>query len=133
EDYDPPSSLVAPEHLVAKAKFPFIYLHSHQWRTADQDLSRLADEMDALNMAIMVNLSGRGGDALKAMLDNVNRADPKRFAIFTTIDFNNPDEAGWAERTIAQLDADVANGAKGLKVFKGLGMSNTDSQGNRVA
>jgi hypothetical protein len=32
----------------------------------DQDLSTLIRDMDALNMKVMVNLSGRTGDQLKA-------------------------------------------------------------------
>lgn len=30
EAYDPPSTLVVPEHLTPRAKFPFIDIHSHQ-------------------------------------------------------------------------------------------------------
>lgn len=133
ERYDPPSTLVVPETKVTRAKFPFVDVHSHQWRMMDQDLSRLVAEMDELNMGAMVNLSGRGGAALKAMTDNVEANFPRRFVVFTNLDFNNVDEPGWAERTVSQLEADVANGAAGLKVFKSLGMSNTDSQGRRVA
>lgn len=133
EAYDPPSTLVVPEHIIPKAKFPFIDVHSHQWRMAEQDLSELIDQMDKMNMAIMVNLSGRGGEQLKAMLDNVNAHYPKRFAIFTNIDFDNVDLPGWKEKTLAQLENDFKNGARGLKVYKSLGMSNKDSKGNRIA
>lgn len=133
EEYDPPSTLVVPEHIVSRAKFPFIDVHSHQRRMADQDLSQMVGEMDAMNMAIMVNLSGRGGAQLKAMTDNVSRQFPNRFVVFTNLDFDNVDEPGWAERTITQLETDHKNGARGLKVFKSLGMRNRDTQGNRVA
>ena len=61
EAYDPPSSLVVPENPVKRAKFPFIDVHSHQWRMDTADLSALVAEMDAMNMGVMVNLSGRGG------------------------------------------------------------------------
>ena len=88
EAYDPPSTLVVPEHPVSKAKFPFIDIHSHHWRMAEQDLDKLIKEMDAMNMAILVNLSGRGGDELKAMLDNVNQHYPERIAIFTNLNFD---------------------------------------------
>lgn len=133
EAYDPPSTLIVPETIITKAKFPFIDVHSHQWRMADQDLSALTAQMDQMNMAIMVNLSGRGGDQLKAMMDNVNTHCPKRFAIFTNIDFDNVDGTGWKEKTLSQLENDYKNGAKGLKVYKSLGMGNKDSKGNRIA
>jgi len=111
EAYDPPSTLVVPEHLITKAKFPFIDVHSHQWNMDQRDLSELVSQMDKMNMSIMVNLSGRGGDQLKAIMDNVNAHFPNRFAVFTNLDFNNVDEAGWEEKTILQLEADYKNGA----------------------
>lgn len=132
ESYDPPSTLVVPEHLISRAKFPFIDVHSHQWRMADQDLSELVKQMDAMNMGIMVNLSGRGGDRLKAMMDNVNAHYPERFAIFTNINFNNIDEPGWTEKSTEQLANDFNNGAKGLKIYKNLGMGINDKNGKRV-
>ena len=133
ESYDPPSTLVVPEHPITQSKFPFIDVHSHQWGMEDKDLSLLINEMDEMNMGIMVNLSGRGGELLKAMMDNVNSNFPNRFAIFTNLDFDNIDEPDWQKRTISQLENDVKNGAKGLKIYKSLGMWNKDSQGNRVA
>src|SRR5690349_593379 len=60
EQYDPPSTLVVPEHKVTRAKFPFIDVHNHQFNMPSQDLDELLKEMDKLNMAVMVNLSGRG-------------------------------------------------------------------------
>jgi predicted TIM-barrel fold metal-dependent hydrolase len=99
----------------------------------EQDLNDRVVEMDAMNMGIMVNLSGKGGSQLKAMTSTVQKYHPTRFAIFTNLDFNNVDVPGWGTRTVNQLVTDVQNGAKGLKVFKGLGLSNKDSKGNRVA
>ena len=32
EDYDPPSSLVVEGKEIKKAKYPFVDVHSHQWR-----------------------------------------------------------------------------------------------------
>ena len=60
EEYDPPSSLVVPEHRVTRAKFPFIDVHNHQFGMTSQNLSDLVADMDKLNMQVMVNLSGRG-------------------------------------------------------------------------
>ncbi|HEU5290266.1 MAG TPA: hypothetical protein VFU05_06460 [Cyclobacteriaceae bacterium] len=61
ESYDPPSTLVVPEHKLTRAKFPFIDVHNHQGNmTSPQALEELIAEMEKLNMAVMVNLSGRG-------------------------------------------------------------------------
>jgi len=133
EDYDPPSTLVVPEHEVTSAKFPFIDLHSHHWRMAEQDLDKLIREMDSLNMGIVVNLSGRGDLKLKAMMDNVKKYGYEdRIAIFTNIEWRGIDEPDWLENTLKQLEYDVSIGAKGLKIFKSQGMSHEDSEGNRI-
>src|SRR5258706_10667990 len=60
ETYNPPSTLVVPEHKITKAKFPFIDVHNHQWNVPDQDLAKLYKDMDGLNLKVMVNLSGKG-------------------------------------------------------------------------
>lgn len=134
EDYDPPSTLVVPENIVTKAKFPFIDIHSHHWRMGTQDLDKLVDEMNAMNMGIVNNLSGRGGQKLKAMVDNVEKSGYKnRICIFTNIEFRSIDDPDWLESTLTQLEYDVNIGAKGLKIYKSQGMSHKDKAGNRIA
>lgn len=133
EEYNPPSTLVVPEHPTTRAKYPFVDIHSHHWRMATQDLEQLRDEMDALNMGVIVNLSGRTGSDLKAMTDHIAEAEePNRFVVFANVDFEGIGTEGWGERAAAQLAEDVKNGAVGLKIYKSLGLTTTDSQGNRV-
>ena len=133
EDYDPPSDLVVPEHPIAKAKYPFIDIHSHHWRMATQDLDKLIGEMDDMNMMVVNNLSGKGGEALKNMMDNVKKMGyEKRVSIFTNIELRSIDEEDWAENTVKQIEYDHKNGATGLKIFKSQGMSNNDKEGNRI-
>ncbi len=148
-EYDPPSTLVVPENPVVRAKYPFIDVHNHQWTMPDQDLAELTAQMDELNMGVMVNLSGRGfrrvtaedgstrfglndSDFLKRAVENAERNAPGRFVIFTNVDFHGLERPGWAERTLAQLDADVEAGARGLKVYKSLGLDLKDGNGQRV-
>jgi len=136
ELYDPPSTLVVPEALLTRARYPFVDVHNHQWAMATQDLDSLAAEMDALNMAVMVNLSGRSGDGsdatLHGSLANVRENHPNRFLIFTNISFAGIDDSDWGERTARQVGADVAAGAAGLKIYKNLGLTTTDADGERV-
>lgn len=132
EKYDPPSQLVVPEHKLTKAKFPFIDVHNHQFGMADQNLQALLTDMDKMNMAVMVNLSGSTGDALKRALNNVTSTAPKRFIVFANVNFDGIGENGWTERAVKQLEADVKNGANGLKIYKSLGLSIKDKSGRRV-
>src|SRR5712671_5672564 len=132
ENYNPPSTLVVPQHKLTKAKFPFIDVHNHQEEMPGMDLTTLITEMDKLNMKVMVNLSGRNGDQLKRSVKNVKDHFPKRFIVFANVDFNGIGNANWSENAAKQLDEDVRNGANGLKVFKNLGFSVRDINGKRV-
>ncbi|WP_420601716.1 amidohydrolase family protein [Flagellimonas sp.] len=133
EEYNPKSTLVVPQNPVKKAKFPFIDVHSHQFRMATQDLSQLIADMDKLNMGVMVNLSGGSGEGLREMLKNVNDHYPNRFVIFANVDFSGVGNQNWGEQAAAQLELDVKNGAKGLKIYKSLGLRNKDIYGKRIA
>lgn len=134
ESYDPPSTLVTPENLVTSAKFPFIDIHSHHWRLSEMDLDELIKGMDAMNMQIVVNLSGRGGERLINMKKNIEKYGYQdRIINFTNIELRSITEPDWAEETVKQLEFDVKQGdARGLKIFKSQGMSHQDSLGNRI-
>ena len=56
-DYRPRTTLVTEEHLVPKAKFPVIDSHNHTTITAE-NIDQMIEEMDALNLRVLVNLSG---------------------------------------------------------------------------
>lgn len=133
EKYDPVSTLVVPEHIKTKARFPFIDVHNHQWNLGDQNLDALVATMDKLNMQVMVNLSGGNGSGLKKMTDNIKAHAPKRLVVFANINFSGIGNSGWADKAVAQLEEDVKQGARGLKIFKTLGLSVNDNTGKRVA
>jgi len=133
EEYNPTSTLAVEGAPVLKAKFPFIDVHGHQYRMAEQDLGPVVAAMDTLNMGIMVNLSGRSGDNLKKSVANIETNYPNRFVVFANINFEGVGGENWTENAVAQLEADVKAGARGLKVYKSLGLRNKDVNGNRIA
>ncbi|WP_223548529.1 amidohydrolase family protein [Aestuariivivens sp. NBU2969] len=133
EEYNPKSTLVVPGKVVKRAKYPFIDIHGHQYRMSTQDLSPVIAAMDTLNMQIMVNLSGRSGNHLKQAVENIKNNYPNRFVVFANIDFNGAGAPGWIEKTVTQLKEDVKQGARGLKVYKSLGMYSKDADGKRLA
>jgi len=149
EEYDPRSTLVVPAHPVTAAKYPFIDVHNHQNNMSPENLQKLVADMDRLNMAVMINLSGRGfkrtqnpggtttfglndGEYLKKSVENANAAAPGRFIVFTNVDFNGIGDPGWTEKAVQELEQDVKNGAGGLKIYKSLGMDVKDTSGKRV-
>ena len=150
EEYNPPSSLIVPEHHLTSAKFPFVDVHNHQWDMSEEHLNRVAEEMKKLNMAVLVNLSGRGftrietepgkfeyrmkgSQYFKEGIKNMNESNPNKFIVFTNIDFLEFGEDGWTERILDELETDVKNGAAGLKIYKNLGLTLKDNRGKRVA
>jgi len=137
EEYDPPSTLVVEEHHLTRSKFPFIDIHNHQGDWNSADLTGLVKAMDKLNMAVMNNLSGRGfgnsgADFLEKSLENIKNHFPNRFILFTNIDFGGIDDPQWTSRTVLQLEKDVKQGAKGLKIYKSLGLFSKDKNGRRI-
>ncbi len=133
EEYNPTSTLVVPGNQVLKAKFPFIDIHGHQYRMPEQDLTPVVAAMDTLNMGIMVNLSGRSGEELIKSVKNIKDHYPNRFVVFANIDFEGVGTENWTEKTVLQFEEDVKNGARGLKIYKSLGMRYKDSDGNRLS
>tara|TARA_B110000003_G_scaffold255545_1_gene272429 strand:+ start:2183 stop:3325 length:1143 start_codon:yes stop_codon:yes gene_type:complete len=140
EDYNPPSSLVVEGEVVKKAKFTFIDVHSHLWNMPVMDLDKLVSEMDEINMGFIVNLSGSGFGPQSAKdlyfdksTQNIRENQPRRIGLFVNVDFNSVDVKNHVENQVNIIRGAVAKGAIGLKVYKGLGLTNKDSKGNRVA
>ncbi len=134
-EYEPRNTLVVPGNPLTSARFPFIDVHGHQraGTMSAADVDRLVAEMDELNMAVMVNLSGGSGDALATGLANMAGRHPSRFVFFANTYFWGVGEPDWGAQAAAQLEEDARNGAVGLKIFKGLGMADRDVNGERIA
>jgi predicted TIM-barrel fold metal-dependent hydrolase len=124
-DYRPRTTLVTEEHAVPKAKFPAVDLHGHPNRLLDSPdlLNQLVTSMDSLNLRVMIAADNVSGDRLSRVLGTV-KASPHRdrIRVLTGINFANVGP-GWAERAIAQLEADVKAGAVGVgEISKALGL-----------
>lgn len=134
EEYEPRSTLKVPENPVTRARFPFVDAHNHLWgpNISPAGVDEIVRQMDALNMAVMVNLSGGSGDGLTRVVGALKARYPDRFAVFASPSYAGIDDTGYAERTARQFETDVRNGAQGLKIFKNLGMSVNDAAGRRV-
>src|SRR5665213_3086636 len=133
EDYEPRSTLTVPEHLPERARYPFIDVHSHQTSIGSQQLvDELVNDMDLLNLRVMVNLSGGYGSTLSGRIASLEGRHPSRFVTFANIDFSQVDASDYSQRAASQLEEDVKNGARGLKIFKNLGMDLLDNRSQRI-
>ncbi len=133
EEYKPRSTLVVPQHPVARAKFPFVDIHSHQpGNPSAERVDALVKEMDSLNLRVIVQLSGGTGERLAQGVRAYKGRYPDRFVVFANLSFSDINEPGYGQRAAARLEQDVKNGAQGLKIFKNFGMDLKYADGRRV-
>ena len=133
-DYRPRSTLVTTETKVPRAKFPVIDIHGHPpGVNSPEGLARLVADMDRINLRVMTVASNVSGERLTQVLGVINASPHKdRFRVFTGVDFRDVGP-GWAERAVAQLEADVKAGAVGVgEVGKSFGLSTRKRDGSRL-
>jgi predicted TIM-barrel fold metal-dependent hydrolase len=131
-NFDPLSTLVTEEHPVVAAAYPVVDVHTHlgRWLTPDNswmapDKGALLETMERLNLRTLVNLDGRWGDELEANLERYDRANPDRFCTFCQLDFEMLARGAGPDDLVASLERSKRAGAKGLKVWKNLGLTAT--------
>ena len=110
---------------------PKIDVHAH-YRT---DAPDLVPSLAAWNArAVLVNVTGgdRQIDAKWRDFRALRAAHPDRFYIVATFDPFHVNEPDFAARTIDQLRLAIADGAKGVKVWKDIGMEVKDADGHFV-
>jgi predicted TIM-barrel fold metal-dependent hydrolase len=132
EEYEPRSTLITRQHLVPRASYPFIDVHSHHSNLSPEYVDRLVREMDSINLRVLVNLSGGTGERLKQTVAAMKGRYPDRFVVFANLSFEDLDEPGYGQRAAARLEQDVKNGAQGLKLFKSFGLDLKRKNGERV-
>ena len=123
----------------ARPRFPAIDAHNHLGHTpfagrwATSTATELAQVMDAAGIAAIVDLDGGWGDALRREVARWASLGG-RVAVFAGLDYGmwagRPD---FGEEEARRLRAGVAAGARGLKVWKVLGLSARDAAGRIVA
>ena len=138
-DYKPRSVLVTEEHLVEKPKFSVTDVHNHHgfrasafgqdgptaWMRGYEDSDKVVNIMDQCDIKTMGNLTACWGDDLKRLLDRFEARYQGRFYTFAGVDWSQIDTPGFGDMAATQLEESVKAGARGLKVFKGLGLHPT--------
>lgn len=139
-DFRPRDRLTRTRTSVPRPPVPAVDVHNHlgRWLAPGggwlvPSVPDLLATMDDVGVERVVNLDGRWGDELEANLARYDRAHPGRFATFCHVDWR-PLAAGDDGRAlVADLDASVAAGARGLKIWKDLGLGVRDASGALVA
>ena len=123
-DYEPISQLVTKETEVTRARFPAIDGHNHLRRVVHDPglISEYVEAMDECNVQAVVDLDGGCGEHLSQRLDAFVKF-PGRFHVFCHVDMSDVDDPSFSDKAVAELEDSVRRGAKGLKLFKSLGLA----------
>ncbi|MBX3030635.1 MAG: amidohydrolase family protein [Chloroflexi bacterium] len=135
----PPQALRVPATTVLRPRSPVISIHEHlgpvfggDW--ALRPVSELLDAMDEAGIMTMVDLDGGQGDELSRQVERYQVPHPERIIVFAGLDYGMwSREADFGELEAERLRDSVARGARGLKVWKLLGLRACDTTGRLVA
>ncbi len=129
KDYFPRSIFNIPATRVEKAKYPVIDVHSHDYARTDADIEKWVRSMDMVGLEKTFILSGVTGKRFDETFARYHRF-PGRFEIWCGIDFSRFDEAGYAQRAMAELARCKEAGATGVGELsdKGRGMGATSNR-----
>ncbi len=137
-DFVPISTMVGRRTTIAHPAAPLIDVHNHlgrwhgdgDWSVAD--VTALLQLMDEAEVEAIVNLDGGWGEELEANLDRYDRAHPGRFLTFARLDWSRCGEAGFGDRLGDSLADSARRGAKGLKIWKDVGLRVRDGDDRLV-
>jgi predicted TIM-barrel fold metal-dependent hydrolase len=137
-DWTPKSQLRRTVTEVELPAVPCIDVHNHlgRWLSDGEwmidDVDALVAMMDARHVEAIVNLDGMWGDELDANVARYDRAHPGRFHTFCQVDWSQLAEPDGADALVRQLEDSARRGARGVKVWKNLGLDFRDESGSVI-
>jgi predicted TIM-barrel fold metal-dependent hydrolase len=155
-DWHPQSRLTLSETDIALPIVPAVDAHNHlgrwlgrfdDWLALDpadvvrgaerpwavEDVGAAIATLDEAGVEAIVNLDGLWGDELERNLDRYDRAHPGRFLTFCHVDLRSIGRAGFdTGALVASLQRSSDAGARGLKIWKDLGLGIRDARGEHV-
>jgi predicted TIM-barrel fold metal-dependent hydrolase len=138
-DYRPRAELRVPTHEVMRPRYPVVDAHNHlgpdfggDW--AQRGLDALLATLDAAGVETLVDLDGGTGDGLIREIEQWQARAPGRLAVFAGLDYDGwAGDPGFGQTEARRLQDAAARGARGLKVWKLLGLRARDPAGRLVA
>ncbi len=138
-DFRPRSSLRMAAHEVRRPKYPVVDAHNHlgpafggAWATRPP--AELMATLDRSGVEMVVDLDGGQGGALSAEIERWQAPYPDRVAVFAGLDYDGwGTDPAFGETEATRLRDSAARGARGLKVWKLLGLRARDPDGRLVA
>jgi predicted TIM-barrel fold metal-dependent hydrolase len=137
-DFRPRRSLRVPTHDVRRPRYPVVDAHNHlgsafggDWATRTP--AELVATLDEAGVEAIVDLDGGQGEGLSAEIERWQTALPDRVAVFAGLDYDTwASDPRFGETEANRLRDSAARGARGLKVWKLLGLRARDPDGRLV-
>jgi len=102
---------------------------SNDWLFPERE--KLIDLLDEANVELLVNLDGKWGAELSENIERYDAKYPGRFITYCHLDWELF-QSGGVKPLLAQLRDNAARGARGLKVWKTLGLHYRDDAGKLI-
>src|SRR5437773_8317865 len=121
-DFHPVSIYKTPQTKIAKAKFPVIDFHSHDYPKSEREVDEWVKTMDAVGIAKTIILSYSTGPRFDSVVKKYERYKD-RFEIWCGFDYTGFKNTDWQRHAIAELERCYKKGARGVGELgdKGLG------------
>ena len=140
DEFRPQQSLTVEEHLLTRARFPCVNVHTHPRKLSDEELAEMVQTMDDANIAVSVSLDGQAGPRFPDHYQRLHQKYPGRFVVFVRMDYigegreDDPstwdvNKPGYGLKMADWLTEAVRQGASGLKLLKDLGLYVRDANG----
>ena len=138
--FAPRPSARFPDRMPPYPRFSVIDAHNHlgmafgafgDWPR--RPVAELVALMDEVGVQAIVNLDGQWGDILRAEVARYMKPYPGRFVVFASVDYDTwARDPQFGETEARRLRESAAAGARGLKIWKVLGLRARDAQGRLI-
>jgi predicted TIM-barrel fold metal-dependent hydrolase len=130
-DWKPTSQMVVAKTEITRPKFPVIDIHNHLGRV--EKTQTYLSEMTKAGVETAISLDGHSKDFFyREHLKKSNDAAGRRVVVFFAPEWERIDEPDFGLNEAKRLEEAVRLGARGVKVYKRLGLTVKDKSGKVV-
>ena len=130
-DWKPKSQMVVPVTVISKPRFPVIDIHNHLGRL--ENTESYLKEMEKAGVVSAVSLDGHSKDFFyREHISKAQSVAGNKIIVFFAPEWERIDEPGFGVNEAGRLEEAVKAGARGVKVYKRLGLTVKDKTGKVV-
>jgi len=137
-EWEPRTQLRLRRVRVPRSAVPSVDVHNHLGRWLNdgawmfERVEDLIAVLDETNVRTVVNLDGFWGEELEANITRYDRVHPGRIATFCWVEWSRLAADDGVDQLLRSLERSAAAGARGVKVWKNLGLGVRDAGGRLI-